>query len=111
MTKWPNWGTQPQLKRPFYLPRYLSVSLLFSALVIGLVRNTVIERPGGTCIGIGLVACGIPAYFSLSNLRCGEVKKLGVWRLRFGGLFSERTAQSAQTVDVWEIISALARSP
>lgn len=55
--------TQPQLERPFRVPGYPWVSLLFCAAAIGLVVSTVIERPVGALIGIGLVASGIPVYF------------------------------------------------
>ena len=55
--------TQPQLERPFRVPGYPWVSLLFCAAAIGLVLSTIIERPGGALIGIGLIAGGIPVYF------------------------------------------------
>jgi len=55
--------TQPQLERPFCVPGYPWVSLLFCAAAIGLVLSTIIERPGGALIGIGLIAAGIPVYF------------------------------------------------
>ena len=70
--------TQPQLERPFRVPGYPWVPLLFCAAAIGLVLSTVIEQPGGAFIGIGLVASGIPVYFFLSDLRRVEVKKLRV---------------------------------
>jgi APA family basic amino acid/polyamine antiporter len=55
--------TQPLLERPFRVPGYPWVSLLFCAAAIGLVLSTVMERPEGALIGIGLVASGIPIYF------------------------------------------------
>ena len=55
--------TRPQLERPFCVPGYPWVSLLFCAAAIGLALSTVIARPGGALIGIGLVAGGIPVYF------------------------------------------------
>jgi basic amino acid/polyamine antiporter, APA family len=55
--------TQPQKERPFCVPGYPWIPLLFCAAAIGLVLNTVIEQPGNALIGIGLVASGIPVYF------------------------------------------------
>jgi APA family basic amino acid/polyamine antiporter len=55
--------TQPQLVRPFCVPGYPWVPLLFCAAAIGLVLDIVIQQPAGAFIGVGLVACGIPVYF------------------------------------------------
>jgi basic amino acid/polyamine antiporter, APA family len=55
--------TQPRLERPFRVPGYPWVSLLFCAAAMGLVLSTVVEQPEGAFIGIGLVASGIPIYF------------------------------------------------
>jgi APA family basic amino acid/polyamine antiporter len=56
-------NTQPQLERPFRVPGYPWVPLLFCTAAIGLVLSVVIRQPGGAFIGAGLVACGIPVYF------------------------------------------------
>jgi APA family basic amino acid/polyamine antiporter len=55
--------TQPRLERPFRVPGYPWVSLLYCAAAMGLVLSTVVEQPEGAFIGIGLVASGIPIYF------------------------------------------------
>jgi len=55
--------TQPQRERLFRVPGYPWVPLLFCAAALGLVLNTVFERPGNALIGIGLLASGIPVYF------------------------------------------------
>ncbi len=55
--------TQPHLERPFRVPGYPWVCLLFCAAAVGLVLSTVIERPGGALLGIGIVSAGIPVYF------------------------------------------------
>jgi len=47
--------TQPQLERPFCVPGYPWVSLLFCTAAIGLVLSMIIERPVGALIGIGLM--------------------------------------------------------
>jgi basic amino acid/polyamine antiporter, APA family len=57
--------SQPQLERPFRVPGYPFVPLLFCAAAIGLVLSTVIEQPVGALIGIGLLSTGIPVYFLL----------------------------------------------
>ncbi len=56
-------NTQPKLERPFRVPGYPWVPLLFCAAAIGLVLSVVVRQPGGAFIGAGLVACGIPIYF------------------------------------------------
>jgi len=70
--------TQPQLERPFCVPGYPWVPLLFCAGAVGLVLNTVIKQPMEALIGVGLIGVGIPVYFFLSNLRRVEVKNFGV---------------------------------
>lgn len=55
--------TQPQLERPFRVPGYPWVPLLFCAAAIGLVVSTAIGQPVGALIGIGLVSAGLPVYF------------------------------------------------
>jgi basic amino acid/polyamine antiporter, APA family len=67
--------TQPQLERPFRVPAYPWLSLLFCAAAIGLVLSTFIERPGSALIGIGLVASGIPVYFLFIRTSAATVKK------------------------------------
>jgi APA family basic amino acid/polyamine antiporter len=63
--------TQPQLKRSFSVPGYPWASLLFCAAAVGLILSTLIERPRGASIGIGLVASGIPVYFFCSKVDRG----------------------------------------
>jgi APA family basic amino acid/polyamine antiporter len=55
--------TQPQLERPFCVPGYPWVSLLFCVAAIGLVLSTVVARPVDALLGMGLVASGLPVYF------------------------------------------------
>jgi APA family basic amino acid/polyamine antiporter len=59
--------TQPHLKRPFSVPGYPWLSLLFCVAATGLILTTMIERPRGASIGIGLIASGIPVYFFCSK--------------------------------------------
>ncbi len=55
--------SQPQMTRPFSVPGYPWLSLLFCVAAAGLIISTMIARPIGALIGIGLVASGIPVYF------------------------------------------------
>lgn len=52
----------PQLKRPFHVPGYPWVPVLFCLAALTLVLNTLIEKPGGALLGFGLVCTGIPIY-------------------------------------------------
>jgi basic amino acid/polyamine antiporter, APA family len=55
--------SQPQLARPFSVPGYPWLSLMFCVAAAGLIISTVIARPMGAAIGLTLVATGIPVYF------------------------------------------------
>lgn len=73
--------TQPQLERPFRVPGYPWVSLLFCAAAIGLVFSTIVERPAGAAIGLGLIATGIPVYLFLVRSPKVEVKETSKQKL------------------------------
>jgi basic amino acid/polyamine antiporter, APA family len=53
---------RPQLKRPFRMPGYPWLCLLFCLAAAGLVFCTIIERPRQALTGFGLVSTGIPVY-------------------------------------------------
>jgi APA family basic amino acid/polyamine antiporter len=55
--------SQPQMTRSFSVPGYPWLSLLFCVAAAGVILSTLIARPAGAAIGIGLVATGIPVYF------------------------------------------------
>jgi len=55
--------TQPHAERPFCVPGHPWPPLLFCAAAVGVIVSTLITRPVGASIGIGLVACGVPVYF------------------------------------------------
>jgi len=55
--------TQPQLERVFSVPGYPWLSLLFCATAAGVIFSTLVERPGGASVGLGLLAIGVPVYF------------------------------------------------
>jgi basic amino acid/polyamine antiporter, APA family len=54
--------TQPQLARPFRVPGYPWVPLIFVLAATGLTVSTLIARPRGSLIGLALIAAGIPVY-------------------------------------------------
>jgi APA family basic amino acid/polyamine antiporter len=54
--------SQPHMTRSFSVPGYPWLSLLFCVAAAGVVLGTLIARPLGALIGIGLVGSGIPVY-------------------------------------------------
>lgn len=67
--------TQPHVERPFCVPGYPWVSLLFCAAAIGVALNTLMARPSNGAIGIGLLACGVPIYILFFKPSTGRRKK------------------------------------
>jgi len=55
--------TQPRAERPFRVPGYPWLPLLFCAAALGLVMSTIVAQPGGATLGLALLAAGIPVYF------------------------------------------------
>lgn len=60
---------QPQLERPFSVPGYPWLSLIFCAAATGVILSTLITRPAGALLGIGLLAVGIPVYVLGNRVR------------------------------------------
>jgi APA family basic amino acid/polyamine antiporter len=54
--------SQPHVTRSFSVPGYPWLSLLFCVAAAGVILGTLIARPIGALIGIGLVGTGIPVY-------------------------------------------------
>jgi len=59
--------TQPRLQRPFMMPGYPWVPILFCTAALGLVLSTVLGSPGGASIGVGFILAGVPMYFILAR--------------------------------------------
>jgi basic amino acid/polyamine antiporter, APA family len=53
---------QPDLPRPFRVPGYPWVPLVFVGTSVFFVVNTLIEAPRESLVGLGLIALGLPAY-------------------------------------------------
>jgi APA family basic amino acid/polyamine antiporter len=54
---------QPQLERPYRMWGYPATPLLFLAVAVWFLGNTLIEKPGPSLAGLLLIATGVPVYF------------------------------------------------
>jgi basic amino acid/polyamine antiporter, APA family len=54
---------RPNAERPFRVPGYPLTPLLFVLAAAAIVINTIIEQPGQSAIGLGMVFLGLPAYW------------------------------------------------
>jgi len=52
----------PHRPRPYRVPFYPAVPVLFLATAVGLLLAALVETPGLTLFGFGLIALGVPAY-------------------------------------------------
>jgi APA family basic amino acid/polyamine antiporter len=55
--------TRPEAVRPFRVPGYPWIPLLFIVAAASLVANTIATQPGRAAIGIAVVLLGLPVYF------------------------------------------------
>ena len=55
--------TQPDLPRPYRMWGYPVTPLLFLAVTLWFLGNTLITRPRPSLAGLGLIATGVPVYF------------------------------------------------
>lgn len=55
--------TRPELPRPYRMWGYPITPLLFLAVTVYFVGNTLLTRPGPSLAGLGLIATGVPVYF------------------------------------------------
>jgi APA family basic amino acid/polyamine antiporter len=60
---------QPDLPRPYRMWGYPLTPLLFLAVTVYFVVNTLVTRPGPSLAGLGLIATGVPVYFIWSRVR------------------------------------------
>jgi len=54
---------EPAVERPFRVPGYPWVSLLFTLAALGLTVSTMAAAPGNALRGIGLILLGVPLYW------------------------------------------------
>jgi len=52
----------PEMPRPFHVPGYPVVPLLFGVVALGIVVNTLVETPRESGFGLAFIALGIPVY-------------------------------------------------
>ncbi|HXE30946.1 MAG TPA: amino acid permease [Terriglobales bacterium] len=60
---------QPERERPFAVPWYPWVPLLFCVAVVGLTVTTIVARPLGALFGLALIASGLPVYYAFIKPR------------------------------------------
>lgn len=53
---------RPNAERPFRVPGYPVTPVVFVAAAAAIVLNTIVEQPGQSALGIGMVLLGVPAY-------------------------------------------------
>jgi APA family basic amino acid/polyamine antiporter len=53
---------QPQLERPYRMWGYPVTPLLFLAVAVGFLLNTLIEKPLPSLAAVLLIAAGVPVY-------------------------------------------------
>jgi APA family basic amino acid/polyamine antiporter len=58
----------PQAERPFRVPGYPVVPLLFVAAALWFIANTLRERPWESLIGSAIVLIGVPVYLLWKKL-------------------------------------------
>ena len=63
----------PTTQRPFKVPLYPILPLVFTLFSLVLVVTTLYESPGKSCIGLGLVLIGLPIYRWLNQKSKTEV--------------------------------------
>lgn len=62
---------RPTAERPFRVPLYPITPALFVTAAAAIVINTIIEQPGQSAIGIGMVLLGVPAFMAWRGRRAG----------------------------------------
>lgn len=60
---------EPGLPRPYRVPGYPFVPILFGVTALAIVVNTLVETPRESLFGLGFIALGIPVYWLQRKLR------------------------------------------
>ncbi len=60
---------EPEMTRPYRVPGYPVVPLLFGATALAIVVNTLIETPRESLLGLAFIALGIPIYWIQLRVR------------------------------------------
>ena len=62
--------TRPDLERPYRTWGYPLVPIVFLLASVAMLGNAVIESPGQTLFGFGVILVGIPVYFIWRAIKC-----------------------------------------
>jgi amino acid transporter len=65
--------TRPELERPYRTWGYPLVPVVFLLASVAMLANAVVESPGQTLFGFGVILVGIPVYFLWSAIRGRQV--------------------------------------
>ena len=76
---------QPRLERPYKMWGYPVTPLLFLAVALWFLVNTLIEKPGPSLAGLLLIAAGVPVYFWWRKSARQPVGSLAAEEKRTGG--------------------------
>jgi APA family basic amino acid/polyamine antiporter len=60
---------EPELPRPFLVPGYPWVPILFGATALAIVANTLVETPRESLLGLAFIGLGVPVYWLQRKLR------------------------------------------
>jgi amino acid transporter len=60
---------EPELVRPFRVPGYPWVPILFGATALAIVANTLVETPRESLLGLAFIGLGVPVYWLQRRLR------------------------------------------
>ena len=60
---------RPDLARPYRTVGYPLVPLVFLVASVAMLLNALVEEPGSTLFGFGIIALGIPVYYGWRGLR------------------------------------------
>ncbi len=65
---------RPNAERPFRVPLYPLTPALFVLAAAAIVINTIVEQPGQSAIGIGMVLLGVPAFLVWQGRKSGGTR-------------------------------------
>ena len=61
--------TRPEMERPYRTWGYPWVPLVFLAASLAMLGNALIEQPGSTLVGFGIILLGVPVFYGWRALR------------------------------------------
>ncbi len=76
---------QPQLERPYRMWGYPVTPILFLAVAVWFLVNTLVEKPGPSFAGLLLIATGVPVYFIWRKSGATTLETVSIGKKRTGG--------------------------